>query len=159
MIILVMGVSGAGKTTIGQQLAEVLDWQFYDADDFHPHENIEKLRRGLPLADRDRLPWLQALQSAIRQWLAEHKDIVLACSALKADYRQILNLDPNQVRFVYLKGSFELIQHRLQRRQGHFMNPTLLQSQFETLEEPRDAILVDIAQPPEAIVKQIITNL
>ncbi|MBW4471175.1 MAG: gluconokinase [Stenomitos rutilans HA7619-LM2] len=154
MIILVMGVSGSGKTTIGTQLAEALHWSFYDADSFHPPINIDKMRHGIPLSDVDRLPWLMALQQAIAGWLQSHTNTVLACSALKSEYRQRLCLS-QQVKQVYLKGSFALIQQRLQQRQGHYMKADLLQSQFDTLEEPEDAIQVDIDQSPSAIVMQI----
>jgi gluconokinase len=158
MIILVMGVSGSGKTTIGSQLAESLHWQFHDADDFHPAANIEKMRRNIPLTDADRQPWLMALQQAIEEWLQAQTNAVLACSALKVEYRQRLCLSP-LVKLVYLKGSFELIQQRLQQRQGHYMKADLLQSQFDTLEEPEAAIQVDIDQPPSAIVAEIRTAL
>jgi len=154
MIILVMGVSGAGKTTIGQQLAETLHWQFQDADRFHSAANIEKMRRGIPLSDIDRLPWLLAMQQAIAGWLQTQTNTVLACSALKAEYRQRL-CQSSQVKQVYLKGSFALIQQRLQQRQEHYMPADLLQSQFDTLEEPEDAFQVDIDQSPTAIVAQI----
>ncbi|MBW4695044.1 MAG: gluconokinase [Lyngbya sp. HA4199-MV5] len=154
MIILVMGVSGSGKTTIGSRLAERLHWSFYDADTFHPAANIDKMRQGIPLSDVDRLPWLMALQQAITGWLRTHTNAVLACSALKSEYRQMLCLSP-QVKPVYLKGSFEFIQQRLQQRQGHYMKADLLQSQFDTLEEPEDALQIDITQPPEAIVADI----
>ena len=154
MIILVMGVSGSGKTMIGSQLAKSLHWQFRDADDFHPTANIEKMRHGIPLSDADRQPWLIALQQAIKDWLQTQTNTVLACSALKSEYRQQFCPSP-QVKLVYLKGSFELIQQRLQQRQGHYMKADLLHSQFDTLEEPDAAIQVDIDQPPSAIVAEI----
>jgi gluconokinase len=116
MIILVMGVSGSGKTTIGQLLAKSLNWEFCDADALHPAANIEKMRRGIPLDDADRKPWLQQLQQAIAQWLQEDKNIVLACSALKATYRQVLLQDKERMRLVYLHGDFKLIQERLRSR-------------------------------------------
>jgi gluconokinase len=155
MIILVMGVSGSGKTTIGKMLAEDLQWEFQDADAFHPAANIEKMSHDIPLSDADRLPWLQAMQQAIAKWLQEGKNVVLACSALRASYRQQLYQDQEQVRVVYLKGSFELIKHRLEHRHGHFMKTGLLCSQFDTLEEPEDAIKMDISQSPAVIVQQI----
>jgi gluconokinase len=149
-----MGVSGSGKTTIGQQLAEALHWQFRDADRFHPAANIEKMRSGMPLSDADRMPWLLAMQQAIADWLQSNINTVLACSALKAEYHQML-CQSSQVKPVYLKGSFALIQQRLQQRQGHYMKADLLQSQFDTLEEPKEALWIDIDQPPAAIVAQI----
>ncbi|KAB8335057.1 gluconokinase [Scytonema tolypothrichoides VB-61278] len=159
MIILVMGVSGSGKSSIGKLLADSLHWQFSDADAFHSPENIEKMRHGIPLNDLDRMPWLLALQQAIQQWLQENKNMVLACSALKASYRQVLVLDEERVIVVYLKGPFELIQKRLQQRHGHFMGEKLLKSQFDTLEEPSGAVTVDVSEPPEVVVQEIRASL
>jgi gluconokinase len=159
MVILITGVSGSGKTTVGRRLATELNWQFEDADDFHPPENIEKMRKGIPLTDRDRSPWLQALQIQIHHWLTTHTNGVVACSALKTDYRNFLSLHSQQVKFVYLSGSFNLIHQRLSQRQGHYMKAELLASQFEILEEPQDALQVDSVQSPEAIVQQIIQDL
>ena len=119
MVILIMGVSGSGKTTIGEGLALELKWKFRDADDFHPAANIEKMRQGISLNDDDRRPWLQALRQAIDESLQTHDNLILACSALKAAYRQILGKSSEQVKFIYLKGSFELIEQRLKQRQGH----------------------------------------
>jgi gluconokinase len=158
MVILVTGVSGSGKTTIGKMLAETLHWQFSDADDFHPATNVKKMSHGIPLSDADRWPWLQALQQAISSWLSTDINVVLACSALKSEYRQFLQ-QSEQVKLVYLKGSFELIQQRLNQRQGHYMQADLLRSQFEVLEEPADALQVNIAQGPDAIVQQIKRDL
>ncbi|MFW9259464.1 gluconokinase [Nostoc sp. CALU 546] len=167
MIIIVMGVSGSGKTTIGKLLADSLEWEFSDADNFHSPENIEKMRCGIPLSEADRMPWLQDLQTAIKQWLQENKSVVLACSALKDSYRQFLLLDSDRsanakgerIKLVYLKGSYELIQARLQERSNHYMNEKLLGSQFNTLEEPLDTISMDVAQPPQIIVQNIRTAL
>ncbi|MEA5594625.1 gluconokinase [Rivularia sp. UHCC 0363] len=159
MIILVMGVSGSGKTTVGEKLAESLGWEFRDADDFHPQKNIEKMHNGIALDDADRLPWLHNIQDAIKQCLSENKDLVLTCSALKENYRQMILLDKESVKLVYLKGDFELIQERLKERSNHFMSEQLLKSQFDILEEPCDAIKVDISQPLEAIVQEIIDKL
>ncbi|MBC1216557.1 gluconokinase [Trichormus variabilis ARAD] len=158
MIIIIMGVSGSGKTTIGQMLAESLHWEFYDADSFHSLENIEKMRRGIPLDDADRIPWLQSLQTAITNWLQNNRNVVLACSALKASYRQFLLLDTD-IKLVYLQGTFELIQTRLQKREHHFMNVELLTSQFASLEEPDDVIRVDISQSPQVIIQVIKTMI
>jgi gluconokinase len=160
MVILIMGVSGSGKTTIGEMLAQKQHWQFKDADDFHPQANIDKLHRGEPLTDEDRRPWLQTLRQEIDAAIQANTTLILACSALKASYRQILEDDrPDLVKFVYLKGSFELIQQRLKERHGHFMNPDLLRSQFDDLEQPEDAIVVDISGSPEDSVRQIETSL
>ncbi len=150
-----MGVSGSGKTTIGKQLADSLHWEFSDADAFHSPENVEKMRRGIPLSDADRTPWLQDLQTAVKHWLQENKNVVLACSALKDSYRQQLVFDRDRIKLVYLKGSYQLIQKRLQERHNHYMSEKLLKSQFDTLEEPLDAICIDIAQPSQVIVQNI----
>jgi gluconokinase len=155
MIILIMGVSGSGKTTIGQHLASTLHWQFKDADDFHPPENIEKMAQGIPLTDGDRTPWLLALQHAIQIWIQTNSNVILACSALKSSYRQILYQPSDPVQIVYLKGSFKLIQQRLNQRHGHYMKADLLESQFKALEEPEKALIVDIDQPPDTIAEQI----
>ncbi|MEH2378792.1 MAG: gluconokinase [Nostoc sp.] len=161
MIIIVMGVSGSGKSTIGKLLADSLEWEFSDADAFHSPENVEKMRRGIPLSEADRMPWLQDLQTAIKHWLQENQNVVLACSALKDSYRQFLVLDSDRerIKLVYLKGSYELIQMRLQERHNHYMSEKLLNSQFYTLEEPLDTISMDIAQPPQLIVQNIRTAL
>ncbi|MDZ8051356.1 MAG: gluconokinase [Aulosira sp. ZfuVER01] len=155
MIILVMGVSGSGKTTVGKMLADSLGWTFSDADAFHSPENVEKMRQGIPLSEADRTPWLQDLQTAIKHWLQENKNVVLACSALKDSYRQFLVVDSERIKLVYLKGSYELIQKRLQERQNHYMSDILLTSQFNTLEEPLETIYIDIAESPQAIVQNI----
>lgn len=159
MIILLMGVSGSGKTTIGKLLADSLHWQFSDADAFHSPENVEKMRRGIPLSEADRTPWLKDLQTAIKQWLQEDKNVVLACSALKDSYRQFLILDSDRIKLIYLKGSYELIQKRLQERRNHYMPEKLLESQFDTLEEPLDAICIDVAASLQVIVQNIRTAL
>jgi gluconokinase len=154
MIIVLMGVTGAGKTTIGRLLAEKLGWRFYDADDFHSLSNVEQMRKGEPLTDEDRAAWLESLEQLIRDKLRSHSNIVLACSALKASYRSHLLIDA-QVRLVYLKGARSLIQERLAERRGHYMNPSLVESQFAILEEPEQAIIVDAAASPEDIVATI----
>lgn len=159
MVILVMGVSGSGKSTVGKMLAEKLQWKFKDADEFHSQANIEKMKKGIPLTDEDREPWLQKMQDTILQWLKDDKDVVLACSALKESYREKLCYCQEQVTLVYLEASCELIKQRLKNRKGHFMNEDLLESQFETLEKPVEGIHVNIAKPPEAIVNQIIERL
>jgi gluconokinase len=151
MIVIIMGVVGAGKTTIGTLLANQLGWQFADADDFHPATNIEKIRRGIPLTDADRVPWLKSLSHTIESWIAANENAVLACSALKRSYREKLSVAP-EVRFVYLKGSPELIAGRLHARHGHFAGESILTSQIADLEEPELAIVADIRQDPQQIV-------
>jgi gluconokinase len=151
MVIILMGVTGSGKTTVGLALAESLHWQFVDADDFHSPANVAKMRAGIPLDDADRAPWLASLHDAIRGWLQTGTNVVLACSALKQAYREELLVSPN-VRLVYLRGNCDLIAHRLSLRHGHYMDPKLLASQFATLEEPDDAIAVNIeTNVPEII--------
>ena len=159
MIIILMGVSGSGKTTIGKRLAEQLGHTFHDGDAFHPSANIAKMQSGVPLNDEDRASWLAALRELIESSLRAGESIVLACSALKQVYRERLQADPKAVRFVFLKGDFELIAQRLQGRKGHYMPPQLLRSQFEALEEPQDAVTVNISLPPKKIVAQIIKAL
>jgi gluconokinase len=154
MIVIVMGVVGAGKTTVGNLLAAELGWDFADADDFHPKSNVEKIHQGIPLTDADREPWLDQLRVAIEQWISVAKNVVLACSALKQTYRLKLKVGP-EVRFVYLKGSPELIAHRLGARHGHFADQSILASQFADLEEPQNAFAVEISAPPEQIVGKI----
>jgi gluconokinase len=155
VIVIVMGVAGAGKTLVGQRLAARLRYRFSDADDFHPPANLEKMRSGRPLEDADRDPWLRAMSDAIDTWLRDGIDVVLACSALKQRYRARLVRDPNRVRLVYLKIAPEIARERIARRTGHFMPPDLVESQFEALEEPRDAIVVDASGHPDAIVRAV----
>ena len=159
MITIVMGVSGSGKTTVGKLLAQSLNWDFSDADDFHPSANIDKMSRGIPLEDADRLPWLLQLQAAIDRWLWENKNVVLACSGLKASYREMLCRDQQRIKIVYLKSSFDLLATRLKTRENHYMKADLLLSQLETLEEPEDAIIIDASQPLEVILRQIKNHL
>ena len=158
MIVIVMGVVGAGKTTIGSMLAEKLHWEFFDADDFHPPSNVEKISNGTPLTDADRAPWLERLSEAIAKWISDRRDVVLACSALKRTYRHELAVSPD-VKFVYLKGAAALIAERLRSRQGHFADDQILASQFADLEEPDAAITVDISDTPSEIVAKIRKHL
>lgn len=158
MIIILMGVSGAGKTTVGQLLATQLGWEFADADDYHSAANLEKMRRGIPLTDTDRAPWLETLRALIARWIAEGKNAVLACSALKQSYREILPLSP-EVKFVYLKGSPSLLRQRLHSRHGHFMTEQMLISQLQALEEPQDAIVIDVDSSPQEIAAEIRASL
>jgi gluconokinase len=149
-----MGPAGAGKTTVGELLAAQLRWEFADADNFHPPANIEKMSHGIPLHDEDRIPWLHALRDAILQWDAQGQNVVLACSALKRSYRELLLIN-SHVKLVYLKGSFELFRDRLRARKGHYAGEQILAGQFADLEEPEDAITIDSAQPPEEIAAEI----
>jgi gluconokinase len=155
MVIVLMGVSGAGKTTVGERLAEVLGAGFAEGDAYHPPANVEKMRSGTPLDDADRWPWLEILSREIGRWLDEDRTMVLACSALKASYRKVLKGGRDGVHFVYLKGEESLIQARLDQRRDHYMPSSLLRSQIAALEEPDDAITVDIADSTEAIVRRI----
>ena len=154
MIALVMGVSGSGKTTVGRALAQELGWRFNDADDLHPKANVAKMARGEPLTDDDRWPWIDRSVAEMRRLNATGESAVIACSALKASYRKRLAAG-GDVRIVYLKGDAATIEPRLARRSGHFMPASLLPSQFATLEEPADAIVVDIRQPIETQVAAI----
>ena len=159
MIIILFGVAGAGKSLIGQCLAAQLGWKFYDADQFHTSANIEKMRQGIALTDEDRGPWLERLCELLQTLRGRGENAVLACSALKESYRRRLELG-EEIKLVFLKGEYELIEKRLRKRQGHFMNPELLRSQFETLEEPRGgALVVDVKLSPSEIVKEIRSEL
>jgi gluconokinase len=151
-----MGVSGSGKTTIGKIVARDLGSTFVDADDFHPAANVEKMRRGIPLNDNDRLPWLDAVRQRLMQAMDSRENIVLACSALKHAYQHYLaQYACESIHYVWLVGSEELIRGRLAKRKGHFMNPNLLHSQFEALEPPEGALEVDIGSPPETVADTI----
>ena len=158
MIVIIMGVTGAGKTTIGVLLAQQLGWKYADADDFHSAANKEKMSRGVALTDADREPWLRAIHDALAQWEASGQNAVLACSALKHSYRKMLR-EGLRVEFVYLRGTAELILSRLQQRKGHYATGDLVASQFAALEEPKDAYIVDIADEPPTIVKKITDRL
>jgi len=155
---LLMGVSGSGKTTVGQLLASQLEWHFADADDFHSASNVEKMRNGIPLTDADRAPWLATLRSMCAHWIATGKNAVLACSALKRAYREELRVSP-EIKLVYLKGSPQLLYERLHARTGHFMTERMLASQLEALEEPKDALVVDVGQSAADIVAEIRAKL
>jgi len=159
MVLILMGPMGCGKTVIGKMLAEKLGWPFYDGDDFHPTENVEKMRAGVALTDEDRKLWLEELRSNIRRWLGHKQNTILACSALKQVYRDMLGVNQSTVRTVYLKGSYELLRKRIEERQHPYMNKNLLKSQLETLEEPKDGLVVDISPTPEMIVSTIIKSL
>jgi gluconokinase len=159
MILIITGVSGSGKTTVGKLVAQQLGWTFYEGDDFHPEANIKKMQSGHPLNDEDRIPWLESLRKLIEKLVADKTSAVIACSALMESYRKILSDGLSEVRFVYLKASYEEIYPRLIARHGHFMPPELLQSQFETLQPPNDAIVVDATAPPDVIAAQVTKKL
>jgi len=156
MVLIIMGVSGAGKTTVGRVLARRLDWKFFDADDLHSRENKEKIQNGVPLTDEDRIPWLEALRNLIN---GLDTPAVIACSALKKSYRDILAGSGRDVRLVYLGGDKELIRGRLERRKGHFAGAGILESQLGDLEEPEDALWEDIEPDPETIADDIVRKL
>jgi gluconokinase len=158
--IILMGVSGCGKTTVGIHLSQATGWRFFDGDDLHSPENVAKMSAGLPLTDRDRLPWLKKLQGLIEGHLRSGESLIVACSALKQKYREILEDGRReQVNFVYLKGDFDLVYERMIARGEHFMKPALLRSQFEIIEEPDQALVMDIADPVGTIVDGIIAAL
>ena len=154
-ILVIMGVSGSGKTTIGQLLSAELICSFIDGDDFHPPVNIKKMSSGEALTDEDRWPWLEILTDKIREHIQQEQSMVLACSALKKSYREILCVERELVQFIYLKGDYATIVRRMQSRENHFMTKSLLQSQFAALEEPEDAIVVDISLSPSEILTSI----
>jgi len=158
VIIVLMGVMGSGKTTLGRLLAEALGCPFYDADDYHPPSNLAKLERGIVLTDKDREPWLQTLRIEMEKWGREQPRTVLACSALKKKYREILSRG-NSITWFYLKGSKELIRKRLDNRKGHFANMDLLENQFEILEEPATANEVDIGSEPNMIIREMLRRI
>ncbi len=154
MVLILVGVTGAGKTTVGRALAEQLHWRFADADDYHSAANVSKMRAGIALTDPDRAPWLQVLHDAIMEWIGGGQNVVLACSALKAAYRKMLNVSAD-VKLVYLKADEALIARRVAARSGSYMNPKLVPSQFATLEAPNDALVVDAGESVEEIVREI----
>jgi len=153
-----MGVAGSGKTTVGAALGRALGWPFFDGDKFHSQANVDKMAQGVPLTDADRAPWLQRLNHLLADKLAAGQSIVLACSALKESYRRTLQGDLD-VSFVYLKGSFELVNSRLKDRPGHYLPPGLLQSQFDALEEPAKAVAVDVKKNVDDIVLEVLFRL
>jgi gluconokinase len=161
VIVIIFGVSGAGKTTVGKLLARQLGWRFIEADDFHPEANVEKMRSGHPLTDEDRSPWLERLQQQIEQLLSARENAVLACSALKRAYRDRLHVN-DEVKFVFLRGNYALIEKELRSRHGHFMDANLLQSQFDDLEEPQpdeNVLTIELGGTPKEIVEEIEAKL
>jgi gluconokinase len=160
-MVIVFGVSGAGKTTVGKLLAEDLGWRFYEADDFHPRANIDKMRRAIPLTDQDRWAWLDSLREQIKKCVEARENAVLACSALKRAYREHLRVS-GEVKFVFLRGDYALIAPHLRHRRGHFMNPELLRSQFADLEEPgpgENVVTIELGRTPHELVEEIKTKL
>jgi carbohydrate kinase (thermoresistant glucokinase family) len=161
VILIVFGVSGAGKTTVGELLARKLGWHFLEADDFHPAANVEKMRSGQPLTDEDRRPWLERLREQIERSVAAGENAVLACSALKRKYRDCLRVN-SEVRFVFLRGNYAVIEKQLRSRHGHFMNPALLHSQFHDLQEPapdEHVLTIQLGRSPQDIVEEIEAKL
>jgi gluconokinase len=158
MAIVLIGVTGSGKSTVGRSLAAELGWRFIEADDFHPAASVDKMKRGVPLTDSDRMPWLQSVKTAILTLLTGGESAVVACSALKKCYRILLRTN-GEIKFVYLKASPSLIEARLKERRNHFMNPALIPSQFDTLEEPKKALWIDAALPLHEAVKRIRNGL
>ena len=155
MVILIMGVAGSGKTTVGEKLAATLDWKFLDADEVHPPANIAKMAAGHPLTDEDRAPWLAALRARIDDFLRRNVSAVVTCSALKERYRDVLLSGTEQVKLVHLQGSPELLRARLRGRVGHFMAPGMLDSQLAELEPPKNALVLDVVHSPEELVETI----
>ncbi len=153
--VIIMGVSGSGKTTVGSRLAHELGWTFIEGDSLHPPENIAKMSRGEPLTDSDRRPWLDRLRAVIDRMMAREEPAVMAASVLKQAYRTRLGVERDAVQLVYLRGSQAVVQRRLAQRKGHFMPPALLASQFEALEEPSNALILDIRESPASLVAEI----
>ena len=158
MLILLMGISGAGKTTVGRLLALRLGWEFIEGDDHHPEANVNKMRRGIPLTDADRAPWLESLRALMLARTAAGKNAVVACSALKQAYRETLRISPD-VHVVYLRGTSQLLRQRLNERAGHFMSAAMLESQLAALEEPGDSLVIDVERSPDEIVLEILARL
>ncbi len=157
--IILMGVSGCGKTTIGHMLASRLEWEFFESDEYHSSEDVHKMSTGIPLTDEDRWPWLVRLHQVLNEHFQLKQPLVLACSALKESYRDILTGEMPGIVYIYMKGDFEIIQKRMKARENHYMKADMLQSQFDALEEPTDALIVDILCHPEEIISQILSYL
>jgi gluconokinase len=158
MVILLMGTTGAGKTTVGKLLAAGLRWTFLDADDFHPPANIEKMKHGIPLTDADRFPWLKKIHAELLRFTKAGKNVVLACSALKQCYRDQLAVELD-IAIVYLRGTYEVMRRHIESRHGHFAGEAILAGQFADLQEPKNALILDVSHPPEELVAQIKAKL
>jgi carbohydrate kinase (thermoresistant glucokinase family) len=154
--VILMGVAGSGKTAVGKGVETRLNWLFLDADDFHPAANIEKMKQGIPLNDQDRIPWLRALRNELTRLLGEGRSVILACSALKESYRQLLSDDMAAMSFVLLDVDQETIRQRLQHRSAHFFPKELMDSQFAALEQPKEAIIIDARKPLDEVIDQVI---
>lgn len=158
MVLVVMGVSGCGKTTIGKMLGEKLGWKYYEGDEYHPKENVEKMSSGIPLNDDDRKPWLLTLRGIIENHLKDGTGAVVSCSALKQKYRDLLKVNED-TKFVYLKGDYDTILRRMQARKDHYFKPEMLKSQFDALEEPSNVIAENIEMEPERIVEDVLEKI
>jgi gluconokinase len=156
LVIVLMGVSGSGKTTVGEKLAAALGWSFRDADDVHPPANVEKMREGHPLSDADRAPWLAAIHDHIAKTLERGENGIVTCSALKESYRREIITDPVRVKLFFLRGDYDLLKVRMEERPGHFMKAGMLRSQFATLEPPREALTLDTSRPVDELVAEIL---
>jgi len=159
MVIILMGVAGSGKSTVGRLLAGQLGWTFIEGDDFHPQANIDKMADAIPLTDSDRIPWLHTLHEQIHTLYSRGQHCVMACSALRKKYRDLLREPHREIYFVYLRGDADLVRQRLAGRQNHYMKTALLASQFAAMEEPDQALVVDIGPPPDRIARRIIKEL
>jgi gluconokinase len=158
MVILLMGTTGAGKTTVGKLLAARLHWTWIDADDLHPPSNIEKMRQGIPLTDIDRLPWLEKIHAELLRLGPAGTNVVLACSALKQSYRELLSAGLD-LRLVYLQGTYDAMRHHIESRRGHFAGESILAGQFADLEEPPNALVLDVTHTPEELATEILSKL
>ena len=158
MIFIVMGVSGSGKTTVGKAVSNKFGWKYYEGDEYHPAENVEKMKNWIPLNDEDRLPWLLSLRKVVEEAISKRENIVISCSALKEAYRKILKVS-EEVKFIYLKGSYDLIRKRMEERIPHFFKPEMLKSQFDVLKEPQQAIEIDISKSSESIIGDLIDKI
>jgi gluconokinase len=158
MVVLLMGTTGAGKTTVGKILAARLRWTFLDADDFHSPADIDKMHHGIPLTDADRLPWLEKIHTELQHQTQSGENIVLACSALKQSYRDLLSRELD-TRIVYLRGTYDVMRQRIEFRHGHFAGQDILAGQFADLEEPPNALALDVSRSPQQLAAEVISSL